>query len=167
MDEEGLDLASEVESIKRELKEIEESRARKMMFRARCNWALQGEKCLKYFLNLEKRRLQERTLSSLTSSNGSTTSDPREILEIGRSFYADLYNDQESQLTPIDEIEEEIANLQLPRLSNEDRDALDMPFSEEELRNALSHMNRGRSQGSDGLPPEFYQRFWTHLAPYF
>lgn len=167
MDEEGTDLTLEANSITRELKEIEESKARRMMFRARCNWALQGERCSKYFLNLEKRRSQERTLSSLTSSNGELTTDPSKILEIGRSFYADLYKHQEDQLAPIDEIEDEIAKLDIPRLSSEDRDSLDAPLSEEELRNVLSHMNHGKSPGSDGLPPEFYQKFWAHLAPYF
>lgn len=103
MDSDGMDCSMETESVRRELREIEESRARRMMFKARCNWALYGEKCSKYFLNLEKRRMQERTLSSLTTKDGHTTSDAGEILEIGRQFYETLYNDQEESLTPIGE----------------------------------------------------------------
>lgn len=93
MDEGDYDHMIEIDSLRRELWEIEESKARKMIFRAKCNWALYGEKCSKYFLNLEKRKAQERTLNSLTTEDGNTTFDAKEILEIGREFYADLYID--------------------------------------------------------------------------
>lgn len=40
MDDQGDDLAMQIDSVKRELREVEESRARKLIFRAKCNWAL-------------------------------------------------------------------------------------------------------------------------------
>lgn len=38
---------------------------------------------------------------------------------------------------------------------------------EEELRVALAELNAGKSPGSDGIPPEFYSKFWQHLSPFF
>lgn len=45
-----------------------------------------------------------------------------------------------------------MADLGLPQLSSEDKNSLDAPLSEEELKNALSHMNHNKSPGADGLP---------------
>lgn len=104
MDSEQADLSFEVDSIRRELREIEESKARKMLLRSRANWALYREKCSKYFLNLEKRNYKEKTLSSLTTSNGNTVTDVQGILKIGRDFYERLYDNQEDQLIPMDDI---------------------------------------------------------------
>lgn len=41
MDEEESDLSLEIESVRRELREIEENKARKIIFRAKSNWSTQ------------------------------------------------------------------------------------------------------------------------------
>lgn len=44
------DLSMEIESIKRELREIEEAKARNIIFKVKSNWALYGECSTVYFL---------------------------------------------------------------------------------------------------------------------
>lgn len=92
MDERGEDNTIEIDSLRRELREMEENRARKIIFRAKANWALYGERPSKYFLNLEKRK---------------------------------------------------------------------------KLWIALGELNLNKAPGSDGLPPEFYVKFWQQFVPYF
>lgn len=126
-------IMSQIESIRRELAEMEEARARKTIFRSRCNWSMYGEWPTKYFLNLEKRKSADRTLNTVIAQDGTTLTDLQDILQEGKSFYEHLYRNDEDSLMPIEEIEQLIPNLQLPQLPQEDRDSLDSPFSQEEL----------------------------------
>lgn len=50
-DVDQVDVAVKIDSVRREL---EEAKARKIIFRSRCNWAMYGERPNAYFLNLEK-----------------------------------------------------------------------------------------------------------------
>lgn len=67
-------------SIKRELADLELARANKIIFRARANWAQQGERPNKFFLSLEKSRAKTNTLHQITCEDGRMTSDPRRFL---------------------------------------------------------------------------------------
>lgn len=70
--DDGESLVSEIESVKRELHEMEDSRANKLIFRSRVKWAHLGEKPSSYFLNLQKRKLKEKSLSTIVMSSGDT-----------------------------------------------------------------------------------------------
>lgn len=65
-DDEGchLDLDGEEDVLvtKRELAKMELAKATKIILRARANWASQGERPSKYFLNMQKRKSKNRTL---------------------------------------------------------------------------------------------------------
>lgn len=87
-------------------------------------------------------------------------------MQEGRKFYEDLYRGREEDETPLQDLDEEIDQLNLPQLSQEGRLALDAPLTQEELRSALGELNHGKSPGTDGIPPEFYLKFWPSLAPY-
>lgn len=70
VDESDSGVAEEIDSVRRELREIEECKARKTIFRGKSNWTLYGERPSKYFLNLEKRKSKERTLGRIISEEG-------------------------------------------------------------------------------------------------
>lgn len=55
----------------------------------------------------------------------------------------------------------------MPRLSEEEKNGLEIPFSEEELRKALGELNANKAPGTDGIPPEYYRMFWHLLARYY
>lgn len=160
------DLTSEIESTKRELKEVEEAKARKTIFRARCNWSMFGERPTKYFLNLEKRRREEGKIHEIITQDGKNLTNIKDILREGHSYYEKLFSGQENSLLPIPLIRQELSHLQRPELSQEFRDSLETPFTQAEFKEALSHLNTGKTPGTDGLTPEFYTAFWDLLAPH-
>lgn len=84
----------------------------------------------------------------------------------GCRFYEDLYRRKEQEQTPLQELEEELDNLNLTQPTQEGRLALDAPLTLEDLRFAAGQLNHNKSPGTDGLPPEFYVRFWDYLAPH-
>ncbi len=50
--------------------------------------------------------------------------------------------------------------LKLPRLSQIDKESLEAPLSLEELHVVLKILQKGKSPGLDGLPPELYLEIW-------
>ena len=58
-----------------------------------------------------------------------------------------------------------LKSLQLPKLSTEAVCSLEAPIQLEELRVAIKEMNRGKSPGLDGIPPELVEAFWPQLGP--
>ncbi len=56
-------------------------------------------------------------------------------------------------------------NLNLPKLSPSKISRLEAPITLVELETALRKMNKGKSPGFDGIPPEFLLRFWSNLGP--
>lgn len=57
------------------------------------------EKPSKYFLNLEKLRCKEKTITHPITESGEVLEDPKDILSEERNFYQNLYSQQ-----PVSEI---------------------------------------------------------------
>lgn len=156
------DLTTQVDSIRRELRELEKERARKIIFRSRCNWALYGERPNAYFLNLEKRKSAERCLSSIINDQGQTVMGVTKVLQEGRKFYQNLYQSEENLLLPIQQVEEHLHQIDLPTLSDTDKTSLEAPLSQAELRGALSKLNLCNTQEIQ-LWPELHQLHQGHV----
>lgn len=165
----GRQVSDEANSVRRELKQIEEARANKLIFRSRCRWAQLGEKPSHYFLNLEKRQAKDRTLSSISlPDEGGETNNPKKILQACSDFYSDLYSEKDHNLSQVQVVQEAISHLAHPRLSDQAREQIDALPTADELKKALYELNSNKSPGSDGLPPEFYRQFGMcyHLICY-
>lgn len=148
-------------SKKKELADLELIRANKIIFRARANWAGQGERPNKFFLNLEKRRAKTNTLSQVMDEEGRLTSDPKEILNLTRSFYVKLYSEETPMPSSLDGIPWQ--NLDIPKVSEAHQERLEEAYSEKELHHALLKLHRGKAPGSDGLPADFCVKFWDFI----
>ena len=55
----------------------------------------------------------------------------------------------------------------LPKLSRAQRDEMDIPLLSHELAEAVTQMSPGRAPGVDGLPVEFYKKFWGTIGQDF
>lgn len=53
-----------------------------------------------------------------------------------------------------------LSELKLPTLTNDDADSLETPFTLLELEEALGLMQKRKSSGLDGLPPELFLELW-------
>lgn len=154
------DKEQEYQSCKRELAEIELAEANKTILRSKANWAQVGERPSKYFLNLQKRKAKNNTMSQIYDGSGHLTSDPRKILEATGSFFEKLYCD-ETTTAPLDEMDWN--SLNIPKIRARSKENLEEPYSERELHAALRRMNLDKCPGSDGLTAEFYLKFWESL----
>ena len=81
----------ERKGVKDQLDEYYKEKSQGYQIRSRAKWVEQGEQSTKYFLGLEKARQNFNCISSLKDCNGITLTTDKEILEVAKTFYSDLY----------------------------------------------------------------------------
>ena len=125
-------------------------------------WAQEGEKCTKFFLNLEKQRANINTIFCLNDTAGNALSNPHDILQFIKSHYEELYtrnnSNQSASGSNFSSNDEGIVFLE-----ECDHLVLEKELSEGELLNALKSSNNKSAPGLDGLPGEIYKFFWNSL----
>lgn len=155
------DIVSEVQSLKRELGEIYKSKATAAAFRSKVNWSMHGERPSAYYLGLEKRAAKYKTITSLKSDSGTIVTSNTEILNLEREYFANIYTEDPSILSPLDDLD--INGDDIPTISDLSRDYINRPFTEDKFHSALKKLNHNKAPGSDGITPEFYCTFWEAL----
>ena len=146
-------LCSEQEKLNRHL----EIKAKGARVRSKIKYYEEGEKSTKYFLNLERVRYCNKTITVLLKEDNTITKCQKEILNEQHKFYRNLYSKKPN-------IFFSLQNNSTYHLSCEQRVDLDQQFNFEEFSESLKTMPRGSMPGSDGLPSEFYIVFWTRIG---
>ena len=137
-----------------------ESVARGAQIRAHIQWAEEGERSTKYFLRQEKLRGQRRLIAAIRRPDGSLARSTRDILSVWRDYYYKLFSAQ--PLIPEDQ-DLFINSLNLT-LSSAETESCEGPLMEPECLVALRNMAVNKSPGVDGLPAEFYMKFWDIMG---
>ena len=101
-------------------------------------------------------------IPSIKAFNGNILTEPKQINETFRSFYSYLYQ-SEIKLDK-DRCSNFLGQLHLPQLAAGVSTRLHDPINLEELKLAVFTMQRNKSPGLDGIPPEFYVTFWSKLG---
>ena len=131
--------------------------------RSRAKWVEEGEKSTKFFFNLEKQNISKNTIRKLKKEDGSLTHSDADIMDEGYKFYENLYKND--NITD-QEIKTYLQNASHPKtLSDDESNSLEGKIAMQECELALQAMKSNKSPGSDGIPAEFYQNFWTELNP--
>ena len=160
----GQEVHDELDSVKRELGEIELTKARATIFRSRANWSQVGERPTKYFLNLEKRNYVNKQISQLEDEGGHLVSTQKQILNMQKQYYENLYSQNEGELDVIDDSCQFTETENLPALSENQRTLIDRPLTKQDFLNSLKLLKNAKCPGSDGLTAEFYKFFWTDIG---
>ena len=102
-------------------------------------------------------------IPSIKTPEGVLVTDPKLINNTFRSFYSNLYSSE----VPYDSSKFDLffKTLKLTKLLPQEAMSLDKPFTLIELEMALRNLNKGKSPGFDGIPPELYVQFWAQLGP--
>ncbi len=97
-------------------------------------------------------------ISAIKSLDDQVTTNPVAINDIFKGFYTNLYKAETDFDEPI--CKQYLDKLELPRISQMDKESLEAPLSLEELHVSLKSLQNGKSPGLDGLPPELYLEIW-------
>ena len=114
-------LTSIIDDLKTELQTIYTKKGNAAIFRSKCRWVEKGERPTKYFLNLERRNYNKKTMSELRMEN-----------EIEK-YFKDLYTSASSATQ--EEYDSFIQELCLPKLSDDERDELEGILRYDECNN--------------------------------
>ena len=161
----NLDAQKMYTNLKQQLEIIVISETEGARVRSGQKWAEEGEKCTKFFLNLEKQRSNNNTIFKLVNNDTkkvSTTHD--DILTDVANHFKTLYTNQKVNVV---KIKEDAAIFLNPnnaiQVSEEDNELLNKHISENDLLMALKNSNNSSAPGIDGLPGEVYKFFWVDL----
>ena len=133
--------------------------------RARARWMEEGETSLAFFLLLEKKRAADRFVAALRADDGSIVSHTDDLCRVFSSFYATLFTAEATDPAIAKSLLANVSSTLPPAQA----DLCDGPLDPDECFVALNgirprRLARGKSPGSDGLPIEFYVKFWPLLG---
>lgn len=137
-------------------------KARGYQIRSRAKWIADGEKNSRYFLRLEKKHQVYNKIDYLQSESGIKISCPSDILQETHNFYSNLY----SSNSPDPELIKSYLSF-LPEsktLNEQDKQKCEGVITLHECHNAVKKLKKNKSPGIDGLPSEFYLKFWDDIS---
>ena len=141
-----------IKEMEEKLKEIEEKEYEGARLRSKAKYTVEGEKCTKFFFDLEKKRGKAETIKEIRGKNGGVVEGNEKILEEIKNFYEDLFSARGVE----ENKKRELLNRIKVKISKEDKKECDQKIGEEEIERAIQQLNRKKSPGIDGLGSEFY-----------
>ena len=96
--------------------------------------------------------------------NGEIVSKQEDILKEVKLFYQSLYSKKDKDKEINVNLEEELKNIPVKKLTNEQSSRLEGLITYEEATNTLKGMKNDKSPGSSGFTTEFYKMFWKELG---
>ena len=124
------------DNLKKELQGLYEAKGEAARFRAKCLWIEKGERPTKYFFDLEKRNYNRKVISELEDEDGEIIENEKQILLEIERYYRNLYTSKINVTE--NQFEQYTEDVQLPHLSNEERESLEGPLTFEECKNILT-----------------------------
>jgi len=129
------------------------------MFRAKCRWVENRERPTKYFFNLEKSNYNKKTISELRLQDDSTTKKNKKVIldQIETLYYKNLYTSDYTFSSK--EFNSFTQNLEIPKLSDEDRDNLEGLLTYDECKKVLETFRTIKLLGKTDLRWNFISFF--------
>ena len=134
--------------------------ARGAQVRSRARWVEEGESSSSYFFRLVKKQGAERLVSALRLDGGSVVNSAPDLVDCFANFYSTLFSAEE-----VDHVsQEELLSKISARLSADQSEVCEGVLSVDKCFSALKGMAHCKAPGNDGLPMEFYVKFWPVLG---
>ena len=99
--------------------------------------------------------------------NDEIKTNPLCILNEVEQFYCDLYKSKNNRPDIENEIDSFLNNLNIPKLSEEQKISCEGKITSEECFRLLDTFQTNKSPGNDGIPIEFYKKFWPLINDCF
>jgi len=143
-----------------QISDFDSQAARGAQVHSRVRWVEEGETSSAYFFRLEKKRSADRWISALRETDGTFIPNPDDLCHSFASFYSVLFT-----AGPTDPaVQESLLDNVSSSLPQEQAELCDGLLTAEECYEALIGMAKRKAPGSDGLPMEFYVKFWGVLG---
>ena len=143
-----------------ELAKLDLEAARGAQIRSRARWVEEGECSSAYFFRLEKKCGADRWISAIKLDDGTIVSSPTELCASFAAFYSSLFSASPTDPAVRDSLLNNVSSSLPPAMAA----LCEGHLSVAECLTALQGMARRKAPGLDGLPMEFYVKFWSILG---
>ena len=144
----------------RDLERLDCADAEGARVRARVRWIEEGESSTAYFLRRERKQSADRWIPALRDANDVICSDLDGMSTVLSGFYSSLFSASQCDRNA----RETLLSFVSSSLPPDRAQSCEGLLSVEECFVALKGMARGKAPGVDGLPMEFYLKFWDVLG---
>jgi len=144
-----------------ELAKLDLEAARGAQVRSRARWVEEGETSSAYFFRLEKKCGADRWISAIKLDDGTIVSSPAELCAAFGAFYTSLFSATSTDPVIRASLLENVSSSLSPDMAA----LCEGHPTVAECLTALQGMARCKAPGLDGLPMEFYLKFWSVLGP--
>lgn len=119
-------------------------------------WLKDGDRNSEFFHRRACNRKTKNTIKSIIDESGNWTTNPEDIERIIIQYFSTIYSTEQVNATAL----QEILNVTPSKVTLEMNAMLLMPYTGEEIRQAVFQMHPSKSPGPDGMTPFFFQRYW-------
>ena len=144
-----------------ELAKLDLGAARGAQVRSRAQWVEEGETFSAYFFRLEKKCGADRWISAIKLDDGPIVSSPAELCAAFGAFYTSLFSATSTNPVIRASLLENVSSFLSPNMAA----LCEGHLTVAESLTARQGMARRKAPGLDGLPIEFYLKFWPVLLP--
>lgn len=134
-----------------------------LLFRARQTYFESGDKAGKLLANYIKHKESSTIIAAVRAPGGEFFTAATDINKQFKDFYIDLYKSTSSSTN--EEISDFLEPLDLPQLSSEQKEFLDLDITLEEIMEVIKALPTGKAPGPDGFVAEFFKDLVSELAP--
>ena len=122
---------------------------------SKIQWLKDGDKNTRFFHSKATQRHRRNYLKGLFDANGQWITHPGHVVDTIVGFYQNLFTS--SSLNGFEDILEQIPTTVTEDMNKE----LTENFTAQEVEDAIKQMAPLKSPGSNGMPPLFYQSYWS------
>ena len=156
----------DIEIKKHKLDSIYDEKVKGAIIRSKADCTEFGEKSSKYFFNLERYRVNNKSITKLVDDEGNEVTGTENILNEEVKFYSTLYTSQcNTDLNAQEGLTQLGLSLEdIPKVTENNKDECEGILNMQECTDVVKEMKQGKSPGSDGYPIEFYTFFWDVIG---
>ena len=156
------ELNMEKSVLKSKIKQLFEQKYKAAYIRSKCENLTNNEQPNSNFLRLEILKGKNAKIEQIKKNNGLFTQSTEENLVEGHDFYGELYREEEVNLNKFSDF---LTNL--PQVPQQIAIECDEDLNSHELHCTAKTFKKNITPGSDGLPIEFYLKFWYLIGAVF
>ena len=151
--------ANNLKKAQEELENLRKPYIDGLIVRSRTQWYEKGERSSKYFLSLEKRNSNRKSIQYI-ESEGLTITKQKDIMSLFSQTLKQKYSPQQDFEPDSSFIKNNITGT----LSEEEKSLLNKEITFDELTTALKCMKKGKTPGSNGFSVDFFRCFWNPVG---
>ncbi|KAL0355119.1 UNVERIFIED_CONTAM: hypothetical protein Sradi_3958800 [Sesamum radiatum] len=146
----------------RMIKLIEELSLREEFYwkqRGKSHWLNLGDKNTSFFHAAATKRKKVNRINRLKGNDGSLIEEVTEIWGLIHQHFGDTFRTNHPEQDDLERGTEFVSNKVDEKMNND----MLQPYTEEEVQKAVFQMAPLKSPGPDGIPPIFYQFYWSYI----